>query len=347
MILFLQILLGISIAVVLLGHFVCALIDRALVYPKRLGKVQPDIPRLDPIDRPPDDLPPALASRLYFFGQQKRKGLSYTQFAVTLLDLVHRKKILVDHSTNHLYFTPLDDGEGLLPFEQTLLNFIVAATSESGIDPTEGGQAHITLSQLRAYIEEHPDRAGQMRDIFQKQVIDAFLKQGYSDEVSYEHKANPFRTVGGIILVAGVGALFGWLANNLALGVVTFCLAGLAVAVCYQVFGYKLPYLTEKGVDEKAKWLAYGEYLDSIKRREDNADQLSPERWCEIAVYAAAFEKNKTFDELSDLWETLADDYPECELYDPHFFRKICSIDHQILVANPHLEDLRDTVRND
>lgn len=130
--LFLQILLGISIAVVLLGHFVCALIDRAWVYPKRLGKVQPDIPRLDPIDLPPDDLPPALASRLYFFGQQKRKGLSYTQFAVTLLDLVHRKKILVDHSTNHLYFTPLDDGEGLLPFEQTLLNFIVAATSESG-----------------------------------------------------------------------------------------------------------------------------------------------------------------------------------------------------------------------
>lgn len=347
MTLFLQILLGISIAFVLFGHFIFSLIDRAFVYPKRLAKVQSKIPHSDPINRPPVDLPPALVSRLYFFGQHKHKGLSYTQFAVTLLDLVHRKKILVDHSTNHLYFTPLDDGEGLRSFEQTLLNFLVAATAESGIDPTEGGQAHITLSQLRAYIEEHPDRAGQMRDIFQKQVIEAFIEQGYSDEVSYEHKLSPFEVLGLIAASVGLGVLFGWLANNITLGIFSFCFAGLAVAVCYQVFSYKLPYLTKKGVEEKSKWLAYGEYLDSIKHTGNDAEHLSPERWCEVAVYAAAFEKNKTFEELSDLWETLADDYPECELYDPHFFKKICSIDHAILVANPNLEDLRETVRVD
>lgn len=347
MTLFLQILLGISIIVALLGHFICSLIDRAFVYPKRLRKVQTDLPHVDPLKRPPGDLPPALASRLYFFGQHKHKGLSYTQFAVTLLDLVHRKKILVDHSTNHLYFTPLDDGEGLLPYEQTLLNFIVAAASESGIDPTEGGQAHITLSQLKAYIEEHPERAGQMRELFQKQVIDAFLQEGYSGEVSYEHKLNPFEVIGLIALAVGLGALLGWLAGNLTLGVFAVCFAGLATAVCYQVFSYKLPYLTEKGVETKAQWLAYGEYLDSINREEGESEHLSPERWCEIAVYAAAFEKNKTFEELSTLWESLATDYPECELYDPYFFRKICSIDHAILVANPGLEDLRETVRND
>lgn len=347
MTLFLYILLGVSIVAVLLGHFISSLVDRLYVYPKRLRKVQSEIPKLDPIDSPPDDLPPALASRLYFFGQHKHKGLSYTQFTVTLLDLVHRKKIYVDHSTNHLFFTPLDDGDGLLPFEQTLLNFIVAAASESGLDPTEGGPAHITLSQLKAYIEEHPDRAGKMRGIFQRQIIESFIAQGYSDEVSYEHKITPFEVLGAIAGVATLGALFGWLAGNISLGVVSLFFTALAIGVCYQVFSYKLPYLTEKGIEMKAKWLAYGEYLESIKHTGSGAEHLSAERWCEVAVYAAAFEKNKTFDELSDLWETLADDYPECELYDPHFFKKICSIDHAILVANPNLEDLRETVRVD
>lgn len=339
--------MGISIGVVLLGHFICSVIDRAFVYPKRLAKVQPEIPHLEPVNRPPELASPALVSRLCFFGEQRKKGLSYTQFAVTLLDLVHRKKILVDHSTNHLYFTPLDDGEGLLPFEQTLLNFIVAAASESGIDPTEGGPAHITLSQIKAYIEEHPDRAGQMREAFQKQVIEAFIEQGYSSEVSYEHRINPFEVLGLIGASVGLGVLLGWLASNITLGVFSLCFTGLAFAVCFQVFSYKLPYLTEKGVEMKSKWLAYGEYLDTIKHTGSHAEQLTPDRWCEVAVYAAALEKNKTFDELSTLWETIADDYPECELYDPHFFRKICSIDHAILVANPRLEDLRDTVKVD
>ncbi len=331
---FLEILLGISVFVVIFGHFILSIIDRYWVYPKRLAKVQPEMPSAQPVDRPPSDLSPALVSRLVFFGN--RKGGSYTQFAVTLMDLVHRKKIYVDHKSNELIFIPLDDGHGLQPFEQTLLTFLLEAAGEN---------SQITLTYLKSYIEEHPEQCGEMRKKFQREVIDAFLAQGFSDEVSYEHKQNPFLLIGKIALVVGAGALLGWLAGSLTLGVVSLCFAGLAFAVCYQVFSYKLPYLTEKGMQMKAEWLAYGQYLDELKCAGQKAASLSPERWCEVAVYAAAMEKNKTFDELSSLWETLADDYPECELYDPHFYKKICSIDHAILVANIHLEDMRETCK--
>ena len=59
------ILLSVSVFMILFGHIILSVIDKRLVYPKRIAQVQPSIPKLSSCSSPPDTLPPAIVSMLW------------------------------------------------------------------------------------------------------------------------------------------------------------------------------------------------------------------------------------------------------------------------------------------
>lgn len=326
---FLIALLSISAFMIVAGHFILSAIDRIFVYPRRLKKVQTTVPEYPPIALPPSNLPPAIVSQLVFFGDHSpKKEKSYTRFTVTLLDLVHRHKIFVTRKGDELYFSPLGEDSDLLPYERELKNFFCEAAE---------GRCYLSLTSLKSYIEEYREKAAEMRNRFLRELSDDFVARGFSDTISYEKETHPLVLIGEIAVLMSVGAMLGWVASNIPLGVISVCFAGIATTLCLQVFRYKITYLTPKGEEMRAKWIAYGNYLSQLTVQQGR--ELPAERWRELAVYAAALEQNKTYAELSAIWGALAEQYPECQLYDPKFYRMLCQIDYAILISNIRLED--------
>ena len=315
-----------SAVMILFGHFIMSMVDHFYVYPRRLAKVQPRKIAYAPDRKRPGDLPPAIVSQLMFFGGHNRvAGKSYTRFTVTLLDLIHRQKIFVTHREDELFFSPLGDESDLLPFELTVLHFLKQAAGE---------RIFISLSDLLVYIEAHQEESAAMRSRFLKEVSDDFINRDLSGEISYEKRVHPLMSMGEVAVVCTVGFTIGWLAGNTALGLISIGLAAVAVSLCLQVFRYKLSYLTEQGLDQQARWKAYGDYLERLSP--DFCKDVSVEDLCDYAVYAVALEQEKPFTALSPVWNAIAEEHPECILYEPMFFKKLTQIDNSILISNVH-----------
>ena len=47
-------------------------------------------------------------------------------------------------------------------------------------------------------------------------------------------------------------------------------------------------------------------------------------------------QREKTFSPLLPVWNEIAEDHPECILYEPTFFKKLTQIDNSILISNVH-----------
>jgi hypothetical protein len=317
-------LLLLSAVMILFGHFIMSMIDRFCIYPRRLAKVQSEVTVYPPARNRPCNLPPAIVSQLVFFdGHNRATGKSYTRFTVTLLDLIHRKKIFVTHRAEELFFSPLGDESDLLPFEHTVLQFLKDAAGE---------RIFISLSDLLVYIESHREMSAAMRSQFLGEVADDFISRELSGEVSFEKKLHPLMSMGEVAVVCTAGLTIGWLAGNAALGLISVGLAAVAFSLCLQVFRYKLLFLTSEGLEQKAQWLAYGAHLAQLNP--DNCKAVSESELCDYAVYAVAFEQEKTFTSLAPLWRDIAEDHPECILYEPLFFKKLIQIDSSILISN-------------
>ena len=326
------VLLLLSAGMILFGHFIMYVIDRFWVYPRRLAKVQSKEQVCPPTHIRPDKLPPAIVSQLvYFGGHNKVAGKSYTRFTVTLLDLIHRQKVFVTRREDELFFSPLGDVSDLLPFEQTLMDFIKEAA---------GQKLFISLSDLLVYIEGHKESAAEMRSRFLLQVSEEFLSHEFCDEISYEKTLHPLMYIGQISVAGTVGVTLGWLAGNVPLGLISVGLAMVAVALCAQVFRYKLCYLTKKGVEIQCQWKAYGAYLEKLTPR--YCAGISNATICSFAVYAVALEQEKTFTALAPVWQDIAEDHPECILYDMRFFKKLTQIDNSILISNASRQNPKD-----
>lgn len=323
------VLLLVSAGMILFGHLILSVVDCHFVYPKRLAKVQLDEKAYPKTPTRPADLPPAIVSQLVFFGgHNKMPGKSYTRFTVTLLDLVHRKKIYVTRKGEELFFSPLGEESDLLPFELTLKQFLREAAGE---------RLFISLSDLLIYIEANREAAAEMRSRFLREVSEDFLARNYSAEVSYEKSVHPLMRIGEVAVAGTVGVALGWLARNIPLGLISVGLAAVAVTLCMQVFRYKLPYLTEEGTIMKARWQAYGDYLSELSPV--NCKEISGAALCDFAVYATALEQEETFSALAPVWEGIAEDHPECILYDSRFFKKLTQIDNSILISNVRPEN--------
>ena len=326
---FLFVLLLTAAFLILFGHLIMSVVDRMYVYPKRLAKVQKSDPNYPPVNKIPAHLPPAVVSQLVFFGgQNKTEGKSYTRFTVTLLDLVHRQKVFVTKREDELYFSPLGDESDLLPYELTLKRFLERAAGE---------RVYISLSELLIYIEAHPKESAEMRSRFLREVSEDFISRGYSSEVSYEKNIHPLVHIGEVAVSVVLGAVLGWLAGNIPLGLISVGLGAISVSLCQQVFRYKIQYLTERGVEMRARWNSYGRYLSSLNVSACN--EIEDSVLCHFAVYAVALETEKTFTDLASLWESIAEEHPECILYDNRFFKKLTQIDNSILISNVRSEN--------
>ena len=311
---------------ILFGPWIMSLVDRYYVYPKRLAKVQTSEAQYPSMQEHPSHLPPAIVAQLVSFSEQKpKKGKSYTRFIVTLLDLVHRQKIFVTHRGDELFFSPLGDDSDLLPFEKTLIQFIKSAAGE---------RLFISLTDLLIYIEANREIASEMRSGFLKEIAEDFCARGFYKEVSYEKSVHPMMQIGKVAVSGTVGVILGWLAGNIPLGLVTVGLSMVAVSLCTQVLRYKLPYLTEVGMTEKERWTAYAKYLSKLSTA--NRSNISNAEICEFAVYALALEMEEAFTTLSPVWREIAEDHPECILYESFFFKKLIQIDNSILISNVH-----------
>ena len=325
------ILLSVSVFMILFGHMILSIIDKAYVYPKRLAKLQPPIPSCEPRSTPPEPLPPAMVSLLWCVpsARNMRKYKRSTRFTVTLLDLIHRGKIAVQRDGKKLYLLVQPEAdEDLRPYEQILLNFIKDAARD--ID-------RLSVARLKGYIEEHRDSSAAMRKRFHRELMSEFQSLGYYDELKRKSAIHPLMLIGGISVLASLGALVGWIGSNIPLGVITVCFAGFAGWLSVQVFTYDLPYLTDQGVTAWSEWDAYYRFLRSLKNA--SSLELPIGEWNRIAVYAAAMESNLTFQDLTKLWKNLPAFSLECELYDPYFYKKISEIDYAILISNAESVD--------
>lgn len=320
------VLLALSVFMILFGHMILSFIDQKYIYPKRLAALQPPIPEVEPLNVPPEDLPPAIVSMicgLHSMRSPKRIKRS-TRFTVTLLDLIHRGKIKVMRDGKKLYLIPNDDpNSDLRSYERILLEFVKDAART--VD-------HLSVAKLKGYIEVHRECAADMRSRFMQEMMSDFQSRGYYDELKRKSPMHPLALIGGIAVLASVGALLGWLASNIPLGVITCCFAGFAGWLSIQVFTYDIPFFTKKGARAFGEWDAYRHFIQSIK----NGTTQSPaiEQWNRIAVYAAALEANLTFHDLTKIWKNLPEHSLECELYDPYFFKKLSEIDYAILISN-------------
>ncbi len=329
------VLLIVSAVMILFGHFIMSLIDRFYLYPHRLAKVQVKEQIYSPTMICPTNLPPAIVSQLMCFGgHNKTIGKSYTRFTVTLMDLVHRQKVFVTRREDELFFSPLGDESDLLPFEKTLMDFIKEAA---------GQRVFVSLTDLLVYIEAHKESASEMRNRFLRQVSEDFVSRGFTSEVSFEKSVHPLVYIGQIAVAGTVGVVLGWLAGNVPLGLISVGLATVAVALCTQVFRYKLCYLTQEGVEMQSRWKAYEACLEGLTPYA--CEGVSDSTVCSFAVYAVALEQEKTFTALAPVWNDIAEDHPECILYDSRFFRKLTQIDNSILISNARRENQDDLHR--
>lgn len=330
MTLFLILLLSVSVFMILFGHFILSMIDRQYVYPKRLARVQPPILPKSPRQTPPELLPPAMVSMLYGLKKQgiSKKGNRSTRFTVTLLDLIHRGKISVVRDGKRLYLIPNEDESDLLSYEITLLRFVQDAHREI---------ERLSVAKLKGYIEEHRESAAKMRSRFLREMMDDFQSRGFYQEIKCRRITNPLVWIGGAILTVTVGVLLGWTCQNIPLGVITLCFAGFAAWLVWQIFSYDLTYFTEKGANAMAEWEAYEQYIDTLF---SSGQEKAPiEEWSRIAVYSAAMEKSRTFQDLVRIWSDLPEYSLECELYDPYFYNKLSEIDYAILISNAESAD--------
>ena len=318
------VLLLVSAFVILFGHLLMSILDRLFVYPRRLAKVQKQIIQYPPTQLRPSHLPPAIVSQLVFFGDHyKKPGKSYTRFTVTLLDLIHRQTIYVTRKEDELFFSPLGDEKDLLPYELLLKRFIRDAA---------GDRLYVSLTDLLVYIEANRERAAEMRSLFLKEVTEDFISRCFSDEISFQKNVHPLMYIGEVAVAGTLGVALGWFAGNVPLGLISVGLTTVATSLCLQVFRYKLTYLTDKGVETQSQWRAYGEYLSELTP--ETCKGLSGSILCDYAVYATALEQEQTFASLASVWEDIAEDHPECILYEPRFFKKLTQIDNSILISN-------------
>ena len=316
---------------ILFGHFILSAIDKYRVYPKRIARLQPPMPTLPPASTPPEDIPPAILSMLWNVQATRnfKKLWRSTRFTVTLLDLIHRGKIGVLRDGKKLYLLPREDADNnLLPYERTILAFVRNACRSSD---------RLTVAQLKGYIEEHRQEAASMRVRFMKELMHDFDSRGYYAVEKCKSPIHPLALIGGISILASLGALLGWMCNNIPLGVITICFTGFAVWLAIQVFTYDIPYLTQRGVDTISRFDAYNRFIHSLPTSSDKAPSV--EEWSRIAVYGAAMEGRFTFQELTKIWKDLPEYSLECELYDPYFYKKISEIDYAILISNAESMD--------
>lgn len=321
------ILLSISVFMILFGHFILSAIDKYRVYPKRLAKLQAPVPTLPPTNTAPaDDLPPAILSMLWNVQSTRnsKKLWRSTRFTVTLLDLIHCGKIGVLRDGKKLYLIPKEvSDDDLRPYERTMLAFVRNACRSSD---------RLTVARLKGYIEEHREEAAAMRVCFMKELMSDFDSRGYYAVDKCKSNVHPLALIGGISILASLGALLGWLCHNIPLGVISICFTGFAVWLSFQVFTYDIPYLTDRGIDALSRWDAYNRFIHSLPTSSENAPSV--EEWSRIALYGAAMEGKFTFQELTKIWKDLPKHSLECELYDPYFYKKISEIDYAILISN-------------
>lgn len=331
MTIFLIILLSVSVIMILFGHFILSLIDKYYVYPKRLAELQTPIPTEELRTAPPEDLPPAIVSMLWEISSTRNpsKLRRSTRVTVTLLDLIHRGKIGVMRDGKKLYLIPAKiDTADLLPYERTLWCFIEEAYRSND---------RLSVAKLKGYIEEHRDRAANMRVRFMDELNQSFESYGYAKVLKRRVNQHPLALFGAIAVLASLGALLGWLCQNIPLGVISIGFAGFAAWLSVQVFTYDLTYLTDKGVSAISQWQAYHRYLQTLK----NTSAVTPsvDQWNRIAVYAVSMEESFSFRDLNKIWKNLPEYSLECELYDPYFYKKLSEIDYAILISNAESVD--------
>ncbi len=318
--------LAASVFMILFGIRILSIIDRRKVYPRRLAAHFVPTKAYPPTRICPGDLPPAVVNKLLSLDGGDPPGSA--PITVTLLDLIHRRLIYVTPKGRELYFSPLGSPEGLLPYEQRLLSFLRAAAGE---------QCYLSLTDLVEYIDVHRDEAARMRGAFLREVNEDFLDRGFCAMADYEDSAHPLVRIGEMGVSMAIGAALGWLAGNIPLGVTALAFAAAALILSGQVFAYRIPYLTDAGADMAARYRAWGAALSPLDSRA--ASHLPPADLSRYAAFAAALGQTDAFAALTDARHAIADDYPECKLYDPLYMEKLNRIDYSIYLLTLSPDD--------
>lgn len=222
----------------------------------------------------PDELEtPAGAGYLYYF---KRAEFQYNIskiISATMLDLCLKKYIefeTIQDKKNQIKINLKKENAQDLPVDERIIYELLNHVPK-------GEQKCFTMKEFEKYASDHSTTFLHTFRIIEKKVKEKEEEQGnYSEELIEE--ANKWRLKGTGYLFLSIFALIAWLAIIPSI---------IATIYCFKIAS-RYNRLTQKGINEKAKWTGLKKYMEEFSMMND---KTVPELvlWEKYLVYATAF----------------------------------------------------------